>query len=200
MTPKFFLRPRTYLAGVAVSLAAALLVLLAMAVLGEYTKTRGRLLLTALSLAGFCVLAFPSAVLAVRGRHTALAVLGVSVASLGFVLVVVGLWATPDSDAFWKAVSIASIAAASVAYSCWVLSFRPQRLVAQVAQSAALVVAALVLLLTTLAIIVEIRQPAFWWAVVLLIIAQALCALAAAAPARWTSDPAGRDARPSDKS
>ena len=187
--PNFFLIPRTYLAGVAVSLAAAMLVLLVMAVLGEYTKTRGRLLLTALSLAGFCALAFPSAVLAVRGRYPALAVLGVLAAALGFVLVVAGLWATPDSDAFWKAASIASIAAASVAYSCWVLSFRPQRLVAQVAQHAALAVAALVLFLTTLAIIVEIRQAAFWWAVVLLIITQALCALAAAAPARWTTDP-----------
>ena len=200
VTPKFFLRPRTYLAGVAVSLAAALLVLLAMAVLGEYTKTRGRLLLTALSLAGFCVLAFPSAVLASRGRQAVLTVLGVSAAALGFALIVVGLWATPDSDAFWKAASIASIAAASIAYSCWVLSFRAQRLAARVAQYAALSVAALVLFLATLAIIVEIREPAYWWAVVLLIIAQALCALAAAAPARWTTDPADRDARLSDSS
>ncbi len=200
MTPNFFLRPRTYLAGVAVSLAAALLVLLVMAVLGEYTKTRGRLLLTALSLAGFCALAFPSAALASRGRHPRLAAVGVSAAALGFVLVAAGLWATPDSDAFWKAASIASIAAASVAYSSWVLSFRPQRLASQIARYAALGVAALVLFLTTLAIIVEIRQSAFWWAVVLLIIAQVACAIAAAAPARWTTDPADRDARPSDKS
>ena len=200
VTPKLFLRPRTYLAGVAVSLAAGLLVLLVIAVLGEYTKTRGRLLLTALSLAGFCVLAFPSAVLAVRGRHPGLAVLGISTAALGLALVVIGLWATPDPDAFWKAASITSIAAASVAYCCWALSFRPQRLASQVAQYAALGVAALVLFLTALAIIVEIRESAFWWAVVLLIIAQALCALAAAAPARWTTDPADRDARPSDSS
>ena len=188
MTPKFFLRPRTFLAGVAVSLAAAVLIALVMAVLGEYTKTRGRLLLTALSLAGFCVFGFPSAVLASRGRHTRLAALGVSAAALGFVLVVVGLWATPDSDAFWKAASIASIAAASIAYSCWVLSFRAQRLAARVAQYAALGVAVLVLFLTILAIIVEIRHAAFWWAVVLLIIAQVACVLAAAAPARWTPD------------
>ena len=169
-------------------MAAALLVLLAMAVLGEYTKTRGRLLLTALSLAGFCVLAFPSAALASRGRYSVVSAVGIPSAALGFVLVAVGLWATPDSDAFWKAVSIASIAAGTAAYSCWVLSFNAQRLAAQVAQYAALVLAVLVLFLTTLAIIVEIREDAFWWAVVLLIVGQIVCALAAAAPARWTLD------------
>ena len=186
--PGACMKPRVFLVGVAVSLAAAVLIVLVMAVLGEYTKTRGRLLLTALSLAGFCVLAFPPAVLTGRGRYAGLAVLGVLAPGVGFVLVVVGLWATPDSDAFWKAAAIASIAAGSTAYCCWTLWFRAQRLAAQVAQYVALVMAGLVLFLTTLAIIAEIREAAFWWAVVLLIVAQVGCVLAAAAPARWTAD------------
>ena len=185
---RIYMQPRVFLAGVVVSLAAAVLIVLAMAVLGEYTKIRGRLLLTALSLAGFCVLALPPAVLAARGRLSGLASVGVLAPGLGFALVVVGLWGTPDSDAFWKAAAIASIAAGSTAYCCWVLSFVAQRLAAKVAQYAAFVAAALVLFLTTLAIIAEIRGAAFWWTVVLLIVAQVICVLAAAAPARWTAD------------
>ncbi len=195
VTPGNYIKPRTFLAGLAASLAAAVLIVLAMAVLGEYTKTRGRLLLTALSLTGFCVLAFPSAVLAGRGRYAGLAVLGVLAAGSGFALVVAGLWATPDPDAFWKAAAIASIAAASVAYSCWALLFRAQGSAPQVAQYAALVLAGLVFFLTTLAIIVEIRESAFWWAVALLVAAQVVCVLAAAAPGRTTPPLAGPASR-----
>ena len=195
VTPGNYIKPRTFLAGLAASLAAAVLIVLAMAVLGEYTKTRGRLLLTALSLTGFCVLAFPSAVLAGRGRYAGLAVLGVLAAGSGFALVVAGLWATPDPDAFWKAAAIASIAAASVAYSCWALLFRAQGSAPQVAQYAALVLAGLMFFLTTLAIIVEIRESAFWWAVALLVAAQVVCVLAAAAPGRTTPPLAGPASR-----
>ena len=126
----------------------------------------------------------PSAALAGRGRYAGLAVLGVLAAGSGLALVVAGLWATPDPDAFWKAAAIASIAAASVAYSCWALLFRAQGSAAQVAQYAALVLAGLVFFLTALAIIVEIREAAFWWAVALLVAGQVVCVLAAAAPGR----------------
>lgn len=181
------MKPRTFLAGLAASLAAAVLIALAMAVLGEYTKTRGRSLLTALSLAGFCLLALSPSVLASRGRYSGLAAVGVLAPGLGFVLVVVGLWATPDPDAFWKAAAIISIAAGSTAYCCWVLLFTAQRSAAQVAQYAALGVASLVLFLTSLAIIAEIREAAFWWVVALLVIALIVCGPVAAAPGRRPS-------------
>ena len=45
------LSPRTFLSGMLGALVAALLVIVAMVLLGEYTKTRGRLLLTFLVLA-----------------------------------------------------------------------------------------------------------------------------------------------------
>ncbi len=49
------LSPRTFLSGMLGALAAALLVIVAMVLLSEYTKTRGRLLLTFLVLASFCL-------------------------------------------------------------------------------------------------------------------------------------------------
>ena len=181
------------------SLAAAILIVLAMVFLGEYTKTRGRLLFTALTLAGFCLLALPPSVLGRRGRYPSVAAGTTLALGLGFLLVVVGMWATPDSNAFWKAVAIVSIAAVSGSHSCWLLLLRARRLSARVAQGVALGAASSVLLLTGVAIIVEIREAAFWWAVVLLIIAQVAGGVSAAALDRWAFTKTGFHQPPEDK-
>ena len=167
------------------------MIVLTIAFLGEYTKTRGRLLLTALTLAGFCLLALPPSVLARRDRYALAAASGTLAPCLAFLLVAAGIWATPDSDAFWKAAAIASIAAASGSYFCWLLLLRTKRLPARIARCAALGAAGLALILIGPAIIVEIRAAAFWWAVVLLIVTQVAGGLAAAALDRWAFTLAG---------
>ncbi len=172
VTPTTRIKPRAFLVVLLASLAAAVLVVLAMVFLGEYTKTRGRLLLMALSLGGFSLVALAPSVLAQRGRYSVVAVGGELAPFLGYLLVVVGTWATPNSDAFWKAVAIVSIAAVSLSHFCWLLLLNPGRLPARIVWWTALGAAAVVLMLTSLAIIVEIRDAAFWWAVTLLIIAQ----------------------------
>ena len=173
------IKPRAFLVVLLASMAAAVLVVLVMVFLGEYTKTRGRLLLTAVSLGGFSLLALAPSVLAHRGRYSGVAAGGMLAPILGFLLVAVGTWATPDSDAFWKAVAILAIAVASLSHFCWVLLLNPKWTLARVARCTALGAVVAVLLLTSLAIIVEIRAAAFWWAVVLLIIAQVVGGLAA---------------------
>jgi len=170
-----------------------------MAFLGEYTKTRGRLLFTALFLAGFCLLALPPAVLVKRGRYPGVAAGSTVAPGLGFLVVLVGMWATPDSDAFWKAAAIISIAAASGSHFCWLLLLRASRSLARVARCTALGAAGLVPVLTGLAIIVEIRAASFWWAVALLIIAQVAGSLAAPVLNCWAFTSAGFHHRRADK-
>ena len=172
VTPTIRIKPRAFLVVLLASLAAAVLVVLAMVFLGEYTKTRGRLLLTALSLGGFSLLALTPSVLAQRGRYSAVAVGGELAPLLGYSLIVVGTWATPNSDAFWKAVAIVNIGAVSLSHLCWLLLLNPGRLPARVVWWTALGAVTVVLMLTSIAIIVEIRDTAFWWAVTLLIIVQ----------------------------
>ena len=179
VTSSIRISPKAFLVVPLASMAAAVLVVLVMVFLGEYTKTRGRLLLTALSLGGFSLLALAPSVLAQRGHYSGVAAGGMLAPFLGFLLVAVGTWATPNSDAFWKAVAILAIAAAALSHFCWLLLLNPKRAPARVARYIALGAAGAVLLLTSLAIIVEIRAAAFWWAVVLLIIAQVGGGLAA---------------------
>jgi hypothetical protein len=161
------------------SLVAALLVVAAMAWLGEYTKTRGRLLLTALSLAGFCLLAVAPSALHPRRRYTPVAAGALAASSLGFLLVVGGTWATPDSDAYWKAAAIFAIVAVSLSHVCWLLLLDPHRPPARLARGAAIGSASLVAVLAGLAIILEVKAAPYWWTVFVIIIVQVAGGVAA---------------------
>jgi len=167
------------------SLAAAVLVVVAMALLGEYTKTRGRLLLTALSLAGFCFLALAPSALAQRDRFAFAGAVGMAAAGLGFLLVAVGTWATPGPDAYWKATSIVSVWAVSVAYLSWLLLLNPGRWPTRAARWIAGAAAGLVPVLATAAIIGEITIAPFWWVVSILVVLQIAGGLAVPAMEHW---------------
>ncbi len=162
------LSPRTFLSGMLGALVAALLVIVAMVLLGEYTKTRGRLLLTFLVLASFCLSAIPSSALLQRGRLLPVAWTGLVASGGGFVLVAVGIWATPESDAYWQSAAIVSIAAASTFQASWLLLLTPVRAFARVLLWAVMGVSLLAALLSVAGIIGEIRPAAYWWVVFLL--------------------------------
>lgn len=150
-------------------LGAAVLVIAAMVLLGEYTKTRGRLFLTALVLAGFCLSALAPSVLHRRRRFQTLATAGMLAAAAGFILVATGIWATPDSDAYWKTAAIASILAWSTFQVSLLLLLVPGRPLVRVVQLVAVAAAALAALLPVLGIILEFKAAPYWWAVFLMV-------------------------------
>lgn len=154
------------------SLAAAALIVVAMAVLGEYTKTRGRLLLTAISLSGFCLLALAPSALSARPRRSLLGGAGLAAAGLGYLLLVIGTWTTPDSDAYWKSAGVVWVGAVFLSYACLLLLLEPEIWPARIAPWVAAGASGLVPALAAIAIIAEIKAAPFWWAVVIIIIVQ----------------------------
>ena len=177
------------------SLATGLLVVVAMVLLGEYTKTRGRFLLTALCLAGFCALALAPAALYQRGRqlgrqhgrYLPVAAAGMTACLLGFVLVATGTWATPDSDSYWKSTAIVSILAVSISHGSWLLVLGPRRSLARTVSWSTIGAASLVAALASLGIILEVKAALFWWAVTILVIVQIVGGVASPALSRWMS-------------
>ena len=174
------------------SLAAAGLVVLVMAFLGEYTKTLGRFLLTALSLTGFSLLALAPVLLRRRSgdrwlRGRGLGSIGLLAPVLGFGLLVGGIWGTPNSDAYWKGTSIISIWAGSISHLCWLVMLSaggtPARILRQFAAGAA----GGVPLLATVGILAEVGSSSYWWAVVLLIMVQLAGGAFVPALTRWGS-------------
>ena len=165
------LNPRAFLSGILGALAAALLVIVAMILLGEYTKTRGRLLLTFLVLATFCGSAIPPSALLQRRRLQPLGWLGLVASGAGFILVATGIWVAPDSDAYWKTAAIGSIAAASTFQAGWLLLRTPVKGFALPLLWAVMGVSLTAPLLSVAGIIGEIKPAAYWWVVFLLVLA-----------------------------
>jgi hypothetical protein len=155
------------------ALVAALLVVVAMALLGEYTKTRGRLLLTFLVLAHFCLSAIPPSALLRSGRFQPVGWLGLVASGAGFILVATGIWATPDADAYWKTAAIVSILSAFAFHAGWLLLMTPVGPLASQILRVAMVTSALAVLLAVVGIIGEIQTGAHWWVMFLLLVVSA---------------------------
>ena len=167
------------MSGILGGLAAAVLVVLAMLVLGEYTKTRGRWLGTALALSGYCMAALGPVALHGRGRYRPVAASGMLSSLLAFALFTIGLWGTPNSDGYWKATAVATLLSLSSAHVCWMLFLeRPIPLVSGMARASALG-ASLLAILAGAGIIFEVKAAPFWWAVALLGIGQVVTGVTA---------------------
>ena len=154
------------------SLLGAASVLSAIALLGEYTKPRGQLLLNALVLGGACLAALPPSALLGRRRWRALGLAGLLAASACFALVTVGIWMTPGPDAFWKAAAIASVLAATAFLaSLCVLSERDQTAFSRIVLLLLLGATLLASLMSVLGILYEVTAAPHWWTMVLVVMA-----------------------------
>ena len=169
---------RLYSTGILIAVAAVLLVLAAMIVLGEYTKTLGRFLLTAVILGGYFLVSWAGSSPAGGWslRWVSRPALGFAAAALAILLF--GVWGTPDSDGFWKTAAIVSILPLGIILIGRRLGSNyidlPRRLASLV--SAGVLAAGMVL--AGLGIAAEIKVPAYWWAFTLLMLVWATTAVA----------------------
>ena len=175
------LKPGVFVAGMLGALSAALLIIVVMALLGEYTNTRGRLILTALTAAAFGLSAVSPAALHRQGRYRPVALAAVMISALGLSMVTAGIWATPDSDAFWKATAIVSILAATTFHGSLLLLWQPGPGFVSLFRWPGVIAALSADLMAILGIVLEIKLGAFWWAMVLLILGTVWVGLAAGA-------------------
>ena len=161
------------------SLAASALVVLAMVLLGEYTRTRGQVLLTLLVLAACCLATITPAALVRQRRWTSVGAAGMLTAAACFVVVTVGIWATPDPDAFWKAAAIVSVLAAGGFYASLCLLFQTYgRVWPRLLLLAPLGMTSLVLLMSVAGVLYEVTAAPHWWTVVIAVLL-AMCGGAA---------------------
>jgi hypothetical protein len=119
--------------------------------------------------AAFCLSAAAPSALLKQGRFTWVSVPGLCASGVGCLLVVSLTWATPDSDAFWKAAGIVSI----LAFAAFIASFiflpeskgAFQRKVSCVAVGAT----GLAALLSIAGIVGGLWIPAYYWVMVILV-------------------------------
>ena len=136
----------------------------------EYTKTRGKLLLTAFLVGGYFLTMLAATGVPAVGARQKLRVASQALATAALFLLLLGLWGTPASDAYWKAAAVVTLLAMGMV--CSGLSTRAglgDSVVRSLALTSA-VSAGLLTLMAALAIALEIRTSLYWWVFGLLVV------------------------------
>ena len=173
--PKWLSHPYTHAAALLLSLLAALALVAFMAGTLEYTKLRGRLLLTSLLVAGYFLTTLSAAATPRDGVMRWLYVSIFGFATMALFLLLLGLWATPDSDEFWKLAAGLTFLASGMSLAGMALGAGSRAPATRLLAWASAAMAVLLTAMTVLGIALEIGAAPYWWAFVLL----ALCWLAA---------------------
>lgn len=134
------------------------MIVIAMIVLGEYTKTRGRFLLTALVFEGYFFFSLASAWSVNQRLESIVARTALVAAVAALLMLLTGIWGTPNSDAFWKSAAIITTIAVVLAYAA-VVDVKPGRL----ASSVQLKPISLAAVIACFGIAAGINWPPYWW-------------------------------------
>ena len=156
-------RPQIHAAGCFLAVMAAVaIVAFAIGTL-EYTKTRGKLLLTALLVAGFFVTLVGATAMPRSGPGPWFRPAAIGAASAALFLMVIGLWGAPDSNAFWKATAAVTVAAMGLVATGQALSRAGERKAVRALAVTSAALSALLMAMAVLGIVLEITAVAYWW-------------------------------------
>ena len=156
-------RPQVHIVGLFVSLMAVVAVAAFAIGTLEYTKTRGRLMLTAFLVGGYFLTMLTATRIHGEGNTLRLRLAAQSLATAALFMLMLGLWSTPDSDEYWKATAVITLLTIGLVLSGIVIRAEREGRVEMglvwllTASSAGLTVMAVV------AIVFEIGNASFWW-------------------------------------
>jgi len=150
--------PKPYAIGFLLSSVVAVLVVITMIVLGEYTKTRGRFLLSALVFEAYFFVSLASAWAAEKRLDSWVARTALVAGAAALLMLLTGIWGTPDSDAFWKSAAIITTIAVALTYAA-VVDVEPGRLASRF-QVKPIILAAVI---ACVGIAAGINWPPYWW-------------------------------------
>ena len=150
--------PKPFAFGFVMMSVVAVLIVIVMIVLGEYTKTRGRFLLTALIFEGYFFCSLGPVWVAERRADSPLSRVALAAAVAALLLLLTGIWGTPNSDAFWKSTAIVTVLALVLSYVA-VVDVQPERL----ARSYQVKAVALATVIACFGIAADIKWPPYWW-------------------------------------
>ena len=163
-------QPPVHTVGLFASVMAALAVIAFAIGTLEYTKTRGKLLLTAFLVGGYFVTMLAATGIPAAGIRQYLRVATQALATGALFLLLLGLWGTPDSDAYWKAASVVTLVTIGLVCSGLATRAGLGDAVVRGFALASATAAGVLTLMTALGIALEFRVPIYWWVFGLLVV------------------------------
>lgn len=157
---------KNYGFGFLLSSVLAVLIVIVIVLVGEYTKTRGRFLLSSLMVEGYFFCGLWSVWALERRPESRISQVAFAAAAVALLMILTGIWATPNSDAFWKSTAIITLLAFVFGYLA-VLDTQEGRL-ARSTQAKSIVLATVI---AGVGIAADVTWPPYWWVFTLAVIA-----------------------------
>ena len=189
--PGWLGHPYTHAAALLLSLLAALAVVAFMVGTLEYTKTRGKLLLTALLVGGYFLTTFVATATPKDGAMRWLFAAILAWATLALFLLLLGLWATPDSNEFWKSAAGVTFLAFGMSFAGLALGLGSGVRSARIPTGLSAILTVPMTAMTVLGIALEIGAALYWWAFALLVLCWLGASVALVALRFWRRREAG---------
>lgn len=187
----WLVHPYAHAAGVLLALLAAVAVVAFMVGTLEYTKTRGKLLLTALLVGGFFLTTLGGTGIPRSGLGRRLRPAAPVMALAALLLLLVGLWAGADSDGFWKAAACATVLSLGFVITGVALSRASGERVTDLFATTSASSSLFLTLMGALGITLEIKAAFFWWPFVLLFLCWLVSTAGMAIVRLWPGRKAG---------
>ena len=185
-------RPQVHIVGLFLSLMALIAVVAFAIGTLEYTKMRGKLMLTSFLVGGYFVTMLAATKIPSDGPRLRVRVAAQLLASTALFLLLLGLWGTPDSDGYWKATAIVTLLGIGMVFSGMVmrvgLASTRQRSLVGILTAVSMALTAM----SAVAIAFEIAVASYWWIFGLLAAGWVAAAVALAATRLWERRTAGR--------
>ena len=156
-------QPPVHIVGLFVSLMAAVAVIAFAVGTLEYTKTRGKLLLTAFLVGGYFLTMLAATGIPAFGTRQQLRVVSQALATAALVLLLLGLWGTPDANPYWKSAAIVTLLVIGLVCSGLATRASMDDSVVRAMALASATSAGLLTLMAALGIALEIRLGLYWW-------------------------------------
>lgn len=168
--PRWLNHPYTHAACLLLSLLAAVAVVAFMVGSLEYTKMRGRLLLTALMVAGYFFTTLVATGAPNEGAARWLSVTIFGLATMALFLLLAGLWITPDSNEFWKSAAGVTVLALGTSFAGLALGLSSSGRKARTLAWASAALSAGLTAMIVVGIAAQIGMAPYWWAFGLLML------------------------------
>ena len=184
-------RPQVHILGLFVSLMAVIAVAAFAIGTLEYTKTRGKLMLTAFLLGGYFLTMLAATRIHGEGNTLRLRLVAQALATAAMFLLILGLWGTPDSDGYWKTTAIVALLTIGLVCSGIVIrseiAGHTERGLVRILTASSVVLT----VMAVVAIVLEIAVAVYWWVFGLLAVGWLVEVAALMAVRFWRKQGAG---------
>ncbi len=154
-TPTDISFKRAFLISLVASLVLSALVAIVVFLIGNFGETEFRVIATTLTIGLYSLTGLCGSIMLERKKYPGLALIGILISVVGFLITLLAIWELVEFDDFWKIITILIILAVAIAHACLILLIESNKAVVRYSLFGTLVFISLVALMLIMLVLLE---------------------------------------------